>query len=145
MLSSFFLFLLTLTPPVSAFYPTKFRAHLASHPAISHEQITENAFNVAAQLLFPKAVQASREAYGASLSKGMLEARTQISRACALADRDHDEDGWHYDGGNGAEGREVLKGLKEEVVEALVSDDISRAREALGEVLHVVQDVIGYG
>ncbi|CAI4211491.1 unnamed protein product [Parascedosporium putredinis] len=123
--ASSLLLALTLSYPGFAFYPTKYRANLASNPGISHEQITEEAFDTAAA--------------------GMVAARREIAAACALADKEKRDKEWHFGDGDFEEEKKVLDPLKLGVLDALQTGRVQDARTGLGQILHIIQDIFGHG
>jgi len=147
--ASSLLLALTLSYPGFAFYPTKYRANLASNPGISHEQITEEAFDTAAAVLFPRFIKPSgaRGSNGAGLPlpKGMVAARREIAAACALADKEKRDKEWHFGDGDFEEEKKVLDPLKLGVLDALQTGRVQDARTGLGQILHIIQDIFGHG
>lgn len=130
--------------PTSAFYPTKFRANLSMIPGISHEQMTEEVLTSAATSFFPSVAESLNGTLGASLSQGMLEARTVIVRSNAWVDWGYHMPYWHFDGDSDLESVETLEGARAALVKHMIEGDVSAARTNLGQALHLVQDYYAY-
>lgn len=130
--------------PASAFYPTKFRANLSMIPGISHEQMTEEVLTSAAGTLFPPVASSLHGALGVTLSRAMLEARTEIVWSNVRVDRGDSVPAWHFDGESDAVSADLLEGLKAALVKDLGDEDYGQARVNLGKALHLVQDYFAY-
>ena len=130
--------------PATAFYPTKFRANLSTTPGISHEQMTEEVLTAAAGALFPPVISSLTSALGAPLSRGMLEARTEIVRSNVRVDWGYPIPAFHFDGESDSESVQLLEGLKAGLVKHLAEGNYRAARINLGNALHIVQDYFAY-
>ena len=131
--------------PSTAFYPTKFRANLSMIPGISHEQMTEEVLTSVVTSLFQPVAEALNGSLGAPLSRGMLDARTEIVRSNVWVDWGYATPGWHFDGESDEESAQLLQGAKAAVVKHLMDGDIREARINLGHALHLMQDYFTHG
>jgi von Willebrand factor A domain-containing protein 7 len=140
MQAHYFLGWLLLFSQASAFFPTKVREGLVGNSGVSHEQQTEDVFELLAQKYFPEFTNALIAQYGKPLTKKMIAARDDIAKANIEVDKDQNHSEKHFDGENFVGGQSRLLDLKGQVVSKLQGNDAAGARESLGQALHTLQD-----
>lgn len=96
----------------------------------SHESITQHVMTELAAEFF----QATRS------TRSMWEARKEVVWANAAVDGDQVHSAFHFDGENFDGGQRRLQHLRSLTAQRLRADQPAKAREALGQALHTLQD-----
>ena len=115
-------------PSARAFVPTTFYGAIT--PGESHVALTKTA------------IQMAYDDLGVTkITKSMRNARTTITDANALIDKDHSKDSaFHCDGENLTNCNSVINNALAKVVTQLKADKAEDARKALGGAFHTLQD-----
>ena len=120
-------------PVVLGFFPVQWKEDIFGNGGMSHEAMTEVAFDDRAYLYFPGIMK---------ISSRMRAARTEIKQANIDVDDDQNTAHKHCDGESFGPAKARIQQLKADAIAALVAipPDVTKARRNVGEALHTIQD-----
>ena len=122
-----------LSPVVTGFFPTQWKEDYFGNGGMSHEAMTESAFDDRAYLYFPGIT---------TITSRMRAARAEMIRANIEVDDDQKTAHKHCDGESFGPAKARIQQLKNEAIAALIATppEVTKARRNVGEALHTIQD-----